>query len=81
MVAAEVPKGKPAPDVFLAAAKMIGVDPAKCRAYEDGESGIQSAHAAGMHVIDVREMTGYPMNPGLKKAMAVQRRQRKWLKG
>ena len=41
--AAEVPRGKPAPDVFLRAAELIGVPPEKCRAYEDGESGIQSA--------------------------------------
>jgi beta-phosphoglucomutase-like phosphatase (HAD superfamily) len=36
VVAAEVPKGKPAPDVFLKAAELIGADPAKCRAYEVG---------------------------------------------
>ncbi len=42
VVAAEVSKGKPAPDVFLKAAELLGVDPKKCRAYEDGESGIES---------------------------------------
>ena len=79
VVAAEVPKGKPAPDVFLAAAKMIGADPAKCRAYEDGESGLESAYRAGMQVVDVREMEGYPMNDGLRAAMAKQRAARTWL--
>lgn len=34
VVAAEVPKGKPHPDVFLRAAELIGADPAFCRAYE-----------------------------------------------
>lgn len=36
VVAAEVPRGKPHPDVFLRAAEMIGVDPRQCRAYEVG---------------------------------------------
>jgi HAD superfamily hydrolase (TIGR01509 family) len=43
--------GKPAPDVFLKAAEMIGVRPEACVVYEDGELGFQ---AAGMRVIDVR---------------------------
>lgn len=34
VVAAEVPNGKPAPDVYLKAAELLGVNPAKCRAYE-----------------------------------------------
>lgn len=34
VVAAEVPNGKPAPDVYLKAAELIGANPAKCRAYE-----------------------------------------------
>ena len=63
-------RGKPHPDVYLEAARRIGVDPAKCRAYEDGETGMQSAHDAGMHVIDVRDMPGYPLCDGLKVAMA-----------
>ena len=78
VVAAEVPRGKPAPDVFLAAAKMIGADPKKCRAYEDGESGLEAAWRAGMHVVDVREMNGYPLNEGLCVAMKKQRMARTW---
>ena len=79
VVAAEVPKGKPWPDVFLKAAELIGADPAKCRAYEDGESGLESAYRAGMHVVDVREMQGYPMSEALRDAMTNQRRARAWV--
>jgi HAD superfamily hydrolase (TIGR01509 family) len=45
---------KPAPDVFLLAAKRIGVAPADCVAFEDGDAGLVSARAAGMHVVDIR---------------------------
>jgi len=44
---------KPAPDLFLEAAKVMGVSPEKCVVFEDGDSGIQAATAAGMVVIDV----------------------------
>jgi beta-phosphoglucomutase family hydrolase len=55
IVAAEdVKNGKPAPDVFLEAARRIGVDPRNCMAFEDANLGIQAATAAGMAVIDVR---------------------------
>ena len=55
VVAAEdVVHGKPAPDVFLQAAALLGVAPAGCIVYEDGDPGIVAAHAAGMRVIDVR---------------------------
>ncbi len=47
----EVARGKPAPDVFLEAARRMGVDPARCAAVEDSENGIRSAHAAGMRVL------------------------------
>ena len=47
----EVARGKPAPDVYLEAARRLGVDPARCVAVEDSASGIRSAHAAGMRVI------------------------------
>jgi len=47
----EVARGKPAPDVYLEAARRLGVDPARCAAVEDSASGIRSAHAAGMWVI------------------------------
>jgi beta-phosphoglucomutase family hydrolase len=47
---------KPAPDIFLEAAKRIGVDPKFCRAYEDTELGMTAIRAAGMEAVDVREM-------------------------
>ncbi len=47
---------KPAPDIFLEAARRIGVPPAKCRAYEDTDLGMQAIRAAGMEAIDVREL-------------------------
>jgi beta-phosphoglucomutase family hydrolase len=50
----EVEHGKPAPDIFLAAALRLGLQPDECLVYEDGDLGIQAAHAAGMEVIDVR---------------------------
>jgi HAD superfamily hydrolase (TIGR01509 family) len=47
----EVPQGKPAPDVYLAAASRLGVDPARCVAIEDSSNGLRSAAAAGMTVV------------------------------
>ncbi|HEX9381003.1 MAG TPA: HAD family phosphatase [Gaiellaceae bacterium] len=49
----EVQRGKPAPDVYLEAARRLGVDPANCAAIEDSANGIRSAHAAGMSVIAI----------------------------
>lgn len=45
---------KPAPDIYLEAARQLGVDPARCHVFEDGDPGIVAAHAAGMTVTDVR---------------------------
>jgi HAD superfamily hydrolase (TIGR01509 family) len=47
----EVARGKPAPDVYLEAARRLGVPPSACVAIEDSASGIRAAHAAGMRVI------------------------------
>jgi beta-phosphoglucomutase-like phosphatase (HAD superfamily) len=47
---------KPAPDIFLEAARRIGVEPQFCRAYEDTELGLQAIRDAGMEAIDVREL-------------------------
>jgi len=46
--AEEVPRGKPAPDVYLLAAERLGVDPARCLALEDSPTGARAALAAGM---------------------------------
>jgi len=45
---------KPAPDGFLAAARLLAVPPALCQAFEDGELGLRAATAAGMLATDVR---------------------------
>ena len=49
----EVPRGKPAPDVYLAVAAKMQVDPANAIAIEDSSNGIRAAAAAGMTVIAV----------------------------
>jgi HAD superfamily hydrolase (TIGR01509 family) len=49
----EVERGKPAPDVYLEAARRLNVDPHTCVAIEDSTNGIRSAHAAEMSVIAV----------------------------
>ncbi len=49
----EVPRGKPAPDVYLAVASKLGVAPAACLAVEDSSNGLRSARAAGMRVVAV----------------------------
>lgn len=46
----EVLNGKPAPDIYLIAARRLGVEPHHCLAIEDSLSGVQSAKRAGMHV-------------------------------
>jgi HAD superfamily hydrolase (TIGR01509 family) len=49
----EVEQGKPAPDVFLEAARRLSVAPERCAAIEDSGNGIRAAHAAGMRVIAI----------------------------
>jgi [ribosomal protein S5]-alanine N-acetyltransferase len=52
----EVASGKPSPDLYLLAAKRLGVDPTACLVLEDAESGIVAAHKAGMHVYIVPDL-------------------------
>ena len=47
---------KPDPEVFLTAAARLGVAPADCTVYEDGDLGIEAARRAGMHWVDVRSL-------------------------
>lgn len=49
----QVKQGKPHPEIFLRAAEKIGVDPQDCLAFEDTQSGITAAQAAGMQVVGV----------------------------
>jgi beta-phosphoglucomutase len=49
----EVPRGKPHPDVFLAAARLLGVPAAECVAFEDAPAGVAAAKAAGMTCVGV----------------------------
>ncbi len=55
----EVERGKPAPDVYLEAARRLDVEPGHCAAVEDSSNGIRAAHAAGMRVIALPN-THYP---------------------
>lgn len=47
----EVARGKPAPDVFIEAARRLGVRAAECLVFEDAQMGIEAAQAAGMRVV------------------------------
>ncbi|MDZ4699402.1 MAG: HAD-IA family hydrolase [Rhodothermales bacterium] len=47
-------KPKPSPDIFLEAARRIGIPPEFCQVFEDADMGIQAAHEAGMIATDVR---------------------------
>jgi len=49
----EVAHGKPAPDVYLAAARLLGVEPNRCAAVEDSVAGVRAAVASGMRTIAV----------------------------
>ena len=51
--AAQVPRAKPFPDIFLSAAQNLGVEPANCIGVEDAQAGIQAINAAGMMSVGV----------------------------
>ena len=54
MVSADdVPRGKPAPDIFLRAAELLGVPPGECVVIEDSVAGVAAGRAAGMKVIGI----------------------------
>jgi HAD superfamily hydrolase (TIGR01509 family) len=63
----EVARGKPAPDVYLAAVEKLGADPARCVAIEDSSNGIRAGAAAGMAVIAVPN----PHYPPAEDALAL----------
>jgi HAD superfamily hydrolase (TIGR01509 family) len=67
----EVATGKPAPDVYLEAARRLGVEPSRCAAIEDSTNGLLSAHAAGMRVVAVPNPAFPPETRGLAVADVV----------
>jgi beta-phosphoglucomutase family hydrolase len=54
----DTPRGKPAPDLFLLAAKGLGIPPENCLVFEDTDAGVAAATNAGMAVFDVRAAGG-----------------------
>lgn len=67
----EVERGKPAPDVYLEAARRLGVSPERVAAIEDSANGIRSAKAAGMRVIAIPNPHYPPPDDALEQADAV----------
>jgi HAD superfamily hydrolase (TIGR01509 family) len=66
--AEEVTRGKPAPDVFLEAARRLGADPADCVVLEDAAPGAAAAYAAGMRCIAVPYVAGQADDPAFATA-------------
>jgi HAD superfamily hydrolase (TIGR01509 family) len=66
----QVARGKPAPDVYLEAARRLGVDPERCVAVEDSSNGLRAAAAAGMAVVAV-PMRAFPPAPDALALAAV----------
>jgi HAD superfamily hydrolase (TIGR01509 family) len=64
----EVPRGKPAPDVYLEAARRIGAAPSRCAAVEDSTNGLRAANAAGMLVIALPNHDFPPTGDALRSA-------------
>ncbi|MGW0908951.1 HAD family hydrolase [Streptomyces sp. NPDC002853] len=64
----EVAHGKPAPDVFLAAAALLGADPADCVVLEDAAPGAAAAHAAGMRCIAIPYVAAHAGQPAFASA-------------
>jgi HAD superfamily hydrolase (TIGR01509 family) len=67
----EVDHGKPAPDVYLEAARRLGMPPAACLVVEDSLNGVKAARAAGMHVVLVPNATVPPAPEAFDLADAV----------
>jgi HAD superfamily hydrolase (TIGR01509 family) len=69
----EVPRGKPAPDVYLEAAARLGVAASQCAAVEDSSNGLRAAAAAGMRVVAVPNRAYPPAEDALALASVVLR--------
>jgi len=61
----EVEHPKPAPDIYLELARMLGADPARCVAIEDSPTGAAAARAAGMFVIGIPSLEGVELDADL----------------
>jgi HAD superfamily hydrolase (TIGR01509 family) len=68
--AVEVERGKPAPDLFLYAARRMGVDPARCLVIEDSVPGVTGAAAAGMRVLGFTATAWDPATHGARLIQA-----------
>lgn len=66
----DIPAPKPSPEIYLEAAKRLGVDPASCAAVEDTDVGVRAAKNAGMFAIAFPTMTTAAMNFAPADAMA-----------
>ncbi|MCI3222081.1 HAD-IA family hydrolase [Streptomyces sp. NP-1717] len=64
----EVAHGKPAPDVFLEAARRLGADPVDCVVLEDAAPGVAAARAAGMRCVAVPYVPGTAGDPAFHGA-------------
>jgi HAD superfamily hydrolase (TIGR01509 family) len=67
----EVPRGKPAPDVYLEAARRLAVAATDCAAVEDSTNGLRAAASAGMRVIGLPNRTFPPAEDALRLADVV----------
>ncbi len=63
----QAPRPKPFPDIYLAAAALLGVDPVNCIVFEDSLAGVQSAHEAGARVVGLT--TTLPTLPQVELAI------------
>jgi len=61
----EVANGKPAPDLFLLAARRLGIEPSRCLVLEDSEAGVVAAHGAGIEVWVVPDLK--PPSPAVEE--------------
>ncbi|MEZ0493114.1 HAD family hydrolase [Kineococcus sp. TBRC 1896] len=67
----EVERGKPAPDPYLRAAELLGVDPGDCVVVEDSPTGVASGEAAGAHVLACPHMVPIPAAPGRSRVASL----------
>ena len=68
----DVANGKPHPEPYLTAAARLGVAPGECVAIEDSPTGVESAVAAGVHVLAVEHLLPIPAGPGRTHAVTLE---------